>query len=320
MSKGKLNLDVGPLREEEPPAFKIESLTTYFEKPSYTVLIRTLDWKKFPFPFRINTSISELQSLIKYSEEQYSPVSATPTDYLQLGTPPYFQSFKSKGNSELMADDRESAYAEKLKWGRVGSPVMESMKNHVKSSFYGVANNFQLEITWADHNVFMYCTSITPNTSLKRKLQRECLSADYDFGTRIASPSCFATQLGYEFGKQVDFEKKLKPDPPGWHLINAHLRRQSECFGEHLIHVDHGPVCYLPEEKIERMMNRVFDSRSSQVLPFLKRTGYQGQQEYRFVITVQFQRIANHKGTENQTFLLKVSDKLRNLMTPLKCV
>ena len=320
MSKGKLNLDVGPLREEEPPGFKIESLTTYFEKPSYTVLIRTANWKKFPFPFRINAPISELQSLIKYSEEQYSPVSATPTDYIQLGTPLFFQSSISKGNSELMADDRESAYAEKLDSGRVGSPAMESMKKRVKSSFCGVENNFQLEITWAHHNVFMYCTSITPNTSYERKLQRECLSADYDFGTRIASPSCFATQLGYEFGKQVDFEKNLISDPPGWHLMSSFLRRQSECFGEYLIHVDHGPVCYLSEEKIERTMNRVFDSGSGQVLPFLKRTEYQGQQEYRFVISVQFQRIANHKDTENQTFLLKVSDKLRNLITPLKCV
>ena len=320
MCEGKLNLDVGPLREEDPPGFKIESLTTYFEKPSYTVLIRTANWKKFPFPFRINARIYELQSLIKYSEEKYSPVSATPTDYIQLGTPSYFRSSNSKGDSELMADDRESAYAEKLDWRRVGSPAMESMKKHVKSSFYGVADNIQLKITWANHNVFMYCTSITPNTSYKRKLQRECLSADYDFGTRIASPSCFATQLGYEFGKQVDFQNNLISDPPGWHLINAYLRRQSECLGEYLIHVDHGPVCYLPEEKIARTMNQVFNSDSDQILPFLKRIEYQGQQEYRFVIGVQFQRMTNHKDTENQTFLLKVSDKLRNLMTPLKCV
>ncbi len=317
MNEGKLNLEVGPLREEDPPGFKIESLTSYFEKPSYTVVIRTLDWKQFPFPFHTNPPISEIQSVTKYSEEQNSPVSATPTDYIKLGTPLHYKSSNSKNNSELMADDRESAYAENLDWGRVGSPAMESMKKHAKSTFYGVANNFQLDITWVNHNVFMYCTSTTPNTSYERKLQRECLSPDYNFGTRIASPSCFAAQLGYEFGKQVDFEKNLKSDPPGWHLINAYFRRQSKCLGEYLIHVDHGPVCYLPEEKIERTMNQVFDSDSDNILPFLKRTEYQGQQEYRFVISVQFQRIANHKDEKNQTFFLKVSGKLRNLMTPL---
>ena len=91
-------------------------------------------------------------------------------------------------------------------------------------------------------------------------------------------------------------------------------------MGEYLITVDHGPVVYLSEERIEMAMNRVAGTDSEEILPFLERTKYEGQHEYRFVIGVQFQRMANHKDTENHTFLLKVSDKLRNLMTPLKCV
>ncbi len=316
MSEGKLNLDVGPLQEEEPPGFKIESLTTYFEKPSFTVLVRRMDWNNVPLPFRINYPSSELKGVVKYSRKMHSPVSATPTDDIQLGTPSYFESSNSKGNSELMADDRESAYTEKLDWGRVGSPIMESTKKHLKSSLHGVADNIQLKIRWASDNVFMYCTSITPDTSYKRKLQRESLSADYDFGTRIASPSCFATQLGYELGKQVDFENNLRSDPPGCHLITAYLRRQSECLGEYLITAGHGPVVYLSEERIEMAMNRVAGTDSEEILPFLKRTKYEGQHEYRFVLSAQFHRIVNHGDPKNHTLMVAVSDDLRKLLAP----
>ena len=316
MSEGKLNLDVGSLQKEEPPGFKIESLATYIEKPSFTVLVRRMDWNNVTLPFRINYPSSELKGVVKYSRKMHSPVSATPSDCIQLGTPTYFRSSNSIGNSELMGDDRESAYTEKMDWGRVGSPTMESMKKHLNSSLRSVADNIQLEIGWASDNVFIYCTSITPETSYDRKLQKEYISPDYEFATHIVRPSCFATELGYQFGKQIDWKMDLKAGPPGMHVLAARARTRTNFLGEHLIFVDHGPVIYLTEEKIERAMNQVFNTDSDQILPFLKRTKYQGQQEYRFVLSAQFHRIVNHGDPKNHTLMVAVSDDLRKLMAP----
>ena len=317
MSEGKLNLDVGPLQKEEPPGFKIESLATNIEKPSFTVLVRRMDWNNVTLPFRINYPSSEVKGVVKYSRKMHSPVSATPSDCIQLGTPTYFRSSNSKGNSELMGDDRESAYTEKLDWGRVGSPIMESMKKHLNSSLRSVADNIQLEIGWASDNVFIYCTSITPETSYDRKLQKEYISPDYEFATHIVRPSCFATELGYQFGKQIDWKMDLKAGPPGMHVLAARARTRTNFLGEYLIFVDHGSVLYLTEEEIETVMNPQHNSGYDRILPFLKRKKYEGQQEYRFVIDVHFHRIGNHADDEDGTFLVKISEKLRNLMSPI---
>ena len=56
------------------------------------------------------------------------------------------------------------------------------------------------------------------------------------------------------------------------------------------------------------------EGEGGSIIPFVKRKKYKEQQEYRFVVSVQF-----HSPKED-TFALKVSDELRNLMTPIESI
>lgn len=316
MSERHERRDLEVIWRGQLPGFVPDSGITYFESPSYTVVVRNVDWRNLPLPSQIKQPTSEPMSLIKYSMAEYSPVSDKPSDFIQLGTPLYFRSIKVEQDSRLIADELEGAYVEALDWKKRGSSMMEDTKNRFRSSFSGAANNIKLKMTWAISTAFIYCTSITPETNFDRKLQEEYISPDYDFATRIVCPSGFASELGYQFGKQIDWNMDLKADPPGMHLIASHLRTWSIFLGEYLIFVDHGPVLYLTEEEIETVMNRQHNTGYDQILPFVKRKKYEGQQEYRFVINIQYHRIGHHADDNDGTFLLKISEKLRDFMSP----
>ena len=308
--------DVEVIWRDQPLGFLLDSGITYFETPSYTVVVRHVDWKNLPLPSRIKQPDSEPKSLIKYSMAEHSPVSDKPSDGIQLGTPSYFKSIDSEQGTELMADELEGSYVESLDWKRRGSSVMENTKNRLRPFFSHRANNLKLELTWVFDNVLIYCTSIAPETDYVRNLQEKYISSDYDFATRIVHPSCFATELGYQFGKQIDWETDIHADTPGMHVLASHARTRTNLLGEYLIFVDHGSVLYLTEEDMERIMNPQHNSSYERILPFLKRKKYEGQQEYRFVIDVQFNRIFHHADDKDCTFLLKISEKLRDLMSP----
>ena len=57
--------------------------------------------------------------------------------------------------------------------------------------------------------------------------------------------------------------------------------------------------------------------KASYILQFLKRRDHEGRREYRFEINVQFHSVRSGGDCENGTFMLKISDKLRNLVSPI---
>ena len=61
--------------------------------------------------------------------------------------------------------------------------------------------------------------------------------------------------------------------------------------------------------KRERLLNNYSEEHSGSIIPFVKRKKYKEQQEYRFVVSVQFH------SPNKDTFNLKVSDAFRNLMS-----
>ncbi len=138
--------------------------------------------------------------------------------------------------------------------------------------------------------------------------------------TKIKEPSKFAKQLGHDFGKQIELHRDLECDPPGWHTIATAfaVRKQNKFLGDYLgtvnhgpvIYVNHGPVIYLDGDKIERLLNDYSEKHSGSIVPFVKRKKYNKQQEYRFLISVQFH------SPNQKTFYLKVSDELKSLMAP----
>ena len=297
------------LSTHEKPAHKFESMFTVDDR-SCTVVVCFVDLATVASGFNLH-SYSKSDTLIKYSEARFSPVSSEPADHIRLATPSYYQDLEAGSNSELIADDREGAYIESLNWRNRGSIGMETMKEKLTGPLFDIRNNLSVKITWARDDFWLYCVSIDPIISYKRKKQMEHLSPNYDFMTKIEKPSEFAKQLGRDVGKQIEFDRDLKCDNFGLHILASFSRKQNEFLGDSLIAVDHGPVIYLDDDKIERLLNNYSEERSGSIVPFVKRKKYKEQQEYRFVVSVQFH------SPNKDTFNLKVSDAFRNLMAPI---
>ena len=322
MVETQVSFDVRSLQTTQPPGFIIEAATVFLNKPSYMVIIRSVDWKNSRFPVGIHHSTSRCDALIKYSEARFSPVSRQPAECIQLATPRFYRDFEAEKNSELIADELDAAYVEKLNWNREGSAVMEHLKQQFRASTYGFGEKAHVELTFASNSFLMYCTSINPNSTYKCKKQRMSLSPTYDFVTRIENPSLFAKQLAYDFGSQIDFTSDIRCENHGLHTIASNvtkLTKTSEVGIEHtsvdyFIFVDHGRVIYLNNDKIAPFIARVPNDARANILPFVKQKNYQEQQEYRFVVLVRF-----HTPIK-ETFNLKVTNELRLLMTPIENV
>ena len=275
------------------PGHEFQSMFTATDL-SYTVKVCFVDLQSTMRG--INHSYSDSDTLIKYSEAQYSPVSPEPADHIRLATLSYYRNLKVEANSELLRDDLEGAYIERKNLGE-----------------YVRVKNKKVLL----HGCWIYCVSIDPNTNYKRSDQRVNLSSDYDFITKIEKPSEFAKQLGRDVGKHISVHNNLKCDLPGLHMITSATKKELIAkhgvgIGEHLIFVNHGPVIYLNEDKIQEYMNNIPNVEGGSIIPFVKREKYENQQEYRFVVSVQWH-------SPNEDILdLQVSDEIRNLMSPIE--
>ena len=230
------------------PGHEFESMFTANDL-SYTVKVCFVDLQSVMWG--INHSYSESDMLIKYSEAKYSPVSPEPADHIRLATPSYYQNLEVEKNSKLIKDDLEGSYIEYLNWNRKGSYSMEVFKKNIAGPpLYAGNSSVSLKYTWARKDFWMYCTSIAPNTNYERIEQMENLSLNYDFITKIESPSEFAKQLGRDVGKHISLHNNLKCARPGLHMITSATKKEFIAkhgvgIGEHLIFINHGPVIYL---------------------------------------------------------------------------
>ena len=291
------------------PGHEFESMFTANDL-SYTVMVCFVDLQTV-VP-RINYPYSESDTLIKYSKAKYSPVSPEPADHIRLATPSYYENLEVEENSELIKDDSEGAYTEHLNWKSKGSIGMETIKKGLEESPFNFRNS-SVSLKWAHKGFWMYCTSINTNMNHKRTERMESLSSDYDFITKIEKPSEFAKQLGRDVGKHISIHKNLKCDYPDFHIRKKRIiAKHGVGIGEHLIFVNHGPIIYLDEDKIQEFMNNIPNVEGGSIIPFVKRKKYENQQEYRFVVSVQW-----HSPTED-ILDLQVSDDLRKLMSPIE--
>ena len=233
----------------ERPGHKFESMFTADDQ-SCTVVVYFVDLATIASGFNLH-SYSESDTLIKYSEARFSPVSSEPADHIRLATPAYYHDLETGANSKLIADNLEGRHVETLDWSNRGSVEMETLK----ALWSDFRDNLETETTRARDDFWMYCTSIDPNTNYKRKKQIGHLSPSYDFMTKIETPSEFAKQLGRDVGKQIELNRDLKCENYGLHILDSLSRRQNKVMGDHLISVDHGPVIYLGDDKIERLLN-----------------------------------------------------------------
>ena len=148
------------------PGYEFESMFTANDL-SYTVQVRFVGLQKIMWGIR--HSYSESDRLLKYSKAKYSPVSPDPSNHIRLATPFYYQELEAGKDSKLIADDLKGAHIELINWKNRGSMGMETLKKNIKASLPGVRYNLNAKITWARKDFWMYCASIDPNISYKRK-------------------------------------------------------------------------------------------------------------------------------------------------------
>ena len=269
------------------------------ENSSYIVVPRYVDLNGIMR--EAHHSYWQSKTLIKYSEEQYSPVSPTSTGTLQLGAPSLYKSYEEcdKETSGLVADNSEGEITETLK----------------------LRDNLQANITWELPGFWLYCTSVDPRIIRKRVEQMKKTCPKYDYMTQIDKPAAFAKQLGHDFGEQVEPSKHLKCDSPDRYMITSAADRQLRQTNDYYIFVDHGPVVYLEQEKQSQFINRAVErvqritgcpsEEKTTIALFLKDPKYQVQQEYRFVVRVPF-----HSPSKD-SFRFSVSEELKKFMSPI---
>ena len=324
---------------------EIEDIRMDANNPTYVLVTRRIDWENARLPRRIRFQSSPAPALIKYSAAKFSPVSSSPAKHIRLATPAFFRHLEPNKNSALIADELDSAFVDKLNWGKEGRTEFEVLKKWFRDrqSRYELTN-FDVTLTLSGPKNLMYCTSIAPESRHERKKQQKHLSKNYNFMTRIDNPTCFATQLGYEYAKQVKINEDLKCKFPELfalesplvkdhiekslkHVISNEgisasaksvftesLARNKETANGYIILVDHGTVVYLDGGKIGPFISGIPEIRRAEFVPFVKHTEYTEQQEYRFVISVKYHE------PKIDTFDLVVSDELKSLMTPLGTV
>ena len=292
------------------------------EKSLYIVVPRYVDLNGIMREGR--HSYSESKTLIKYSEEQYSPVSPTSTGTLQLGAPSLYKSREEscQETSGLVADDSEGKIKESLNWKRQGSQPMEAWKKSMTDSMPGLRGNLKANITWKVPGFWLYCTSIDPRVIHKRVEQMKRTCPKYDYMTKIDNPAAFAQQLGHDFGTHIEPDNHLKCDSPAQHMIASAADRQLRQTNDYYIFIDHGPVIYLEEEKQSEFINRAVkrvqritgcpSEEKATIALFLKDPKYEVQQEYRFVVRVPF-----HSPSKD-SFRFNVSEELKKFMSPIE--
>lgn len=290
------------------------------ENSSYIVVPRYVDLNGIMLGIR--HSYSESDTLIKYSEEQYSPVSSKPSDSLQLGAPSLYKSCEE--TSGLVADSTEGTYREDIDWTKRGSERMEYWKKGATKSMPAMRGNVKGYLRWKLQTGFwLYCISIDPRLNRKRIEQMKRTCPKYNYMTKIDKPSAFAEQLGYDFGTQIEPDNDLKCDYSARyrHMISSAVSRQSGQMSDYFIYVDHGPVIYLAKERTQEFINYAKEKSQGStsyvseeetiIALFVKDKKYEVQQEYRFVVTVPFH------SPNSEKFLLKVSEDLKNFMSPV---
>ena len=262
--------------------------------PTFLVVTYRVDYGDLP-PFNSPTGV------IKFSMREHAiPDSA----HIKLGSSRYYR--ECEDGTAGVADPEEGRLVQR------GS-VSEFRKKNRLPPGPGI-ENASTTVTWAGSDFLMFCTSIVPKARDLGALQGEF--PDYDCVTDIADPSAFAMQLGRDIGKQFaminvrldafDMIRKMK-------LAEAEITTGGRLIQKGLdtvVLVTHGPVTY--RDRPETIVNRFPIERRSEVVPFVKRQQFAGQQEYRFVIgTI---GVPTELG-----FLLEITDDLRRLTNLAPC-
>lgn len=219
--------------------------------PAFPVYVRRVNVSSRAFLF-------DPPKVVRFSESQYAiPNSKN----IRLRTTAYYRDWEESdgcgiGDAEEATLRRNSDFAT---FQREAGQIPISGAHHIQMT------STHRKECW------VLCASIAPTSLTGMGRMRASVCRGYDASTLITDPSQFARQLGIDFGKALQPGDLENPGPIWWAL-------RPEVF------VDHGPVVYAesPSDVIERFPKASWGL----VTPFVKRTQFSGQKEYRFVISI----------------------------------
>ncbi len=232
-------------------------------------------------------SSPETPAVVKFSERQYAlPHSQS----VQLATPEFYRSYP--GEDLGIRDEEDASYIRKMDLKRF-LETYNPQSDLAKASVQGSA-----ELTFAQNDCWMFCTSVRPTTKGQTRQLGRRISEDYECAAVIDNPSEFARELGVTFGTHLaDVDLRLR----GLDILARYRTRE---LGEMVVWVYHGQVLYT--DNPAAIVESYPEERRAAVVPFLKRSQYAYQREYRFVVETYGEAV-------KQALSLPVSDALRVL-------
>ena len=250
-------------------SFLVKSNSPFYVKTYYVDFSRRL--------FR-----EDLMSIIKFSERQYAiPHSSR----LKIATPSHYREIEEELSSGI-GDLMEATYKRKTN--------METFQKENNQKPMWGSEHVSLTLTYIAE-CWMFCASIEPKLKTSREIEkiRKSLDVNYDCCTSITDPSAFAKQLGIDFGNSFKPNILNHPGPALWRSYPV-------------VYVKHGPVIYT--DQVSKEIECFPQEIRSSVTPFIKRSKFSNQKEYRIVISL----LGNARPKE-QTLLLDITDELRRL-------
>ncbi len=307
----------------ETPGRNLESAVSIIGERTFLVLVYRVDYGQ-------QMTFSKSTAVVKFAESQYAiPNSSN----FRLASAKYYREYEEApdpqpGSSRLRNGSSQRHRRDETNVVGIADPeegqFLETLQLDEFCRKYGVASRTDFEhvttsVTWGVPDFWMFCTSSMPDTSWDfQKLQARF--PRYDSATIIADPSRFAVQIGKDFGRSfseddlrihgLDALKQLVL------RMNSRVSLYSDSAGKYIVEprrfgtvvrVTHGPVFYTDHPA--HLLDRLSLVERGNVVPFVKRKKFEGDQEYRFLVEPIGEPM-------KQEFFMPISDQIRSLAKP----
>ena len=247
-----------------------------------------VDARHLVLVFHVDHSSSILRGTIpgqltKYSDtEDHAPYHAA---CLKLATLRHYR--EQHKNLEGTGDSMEGR-------SRITSTLEEMCRRHGAQNVLHGAHLVTTDVTYqTDDTSLIYCTSRAGNRASRHQHWR--------IQSRIHDVPKLALHLGVEFANQRGEDRHTNV-PALDRVVNAVRRSRLDS----VVHVYHGPVVY-DDNAGEALFTRFPENTRGLAAHFFKRTTFENQCEYRFVLSAQGGRPAEDE------FYLKITPELRSV-------
>ncbi len=238
-------------RTNDSPYCRTEQAVRVDSPSAFQVCARRVTVSSPAFP-------ASMSKVIRFSESQYAIPNS---ENIRLRTAAYYRHWE-ESDAGGIGDSEEATL-------RRNTDLATFQQETGQTPITG-AHHVQTTLTYRSE-CWILCASIAPASLTGMNSMRVSVCPGYDAATLIADPSRFAKQLGIDFGNALRPSDLERPGDVWWELLPQ-------------LFVDHGPVVYTesPSDVIERLPRESWGL----VTPFVKRTHFSGQKEYRFVISI----------------------------------